>query len=185
MSDVVHGFTRTSSGRVILRVDVVEKGLLVNLLEQLIQFIEPDALRSDEDPLALLVGIDEQAERPEDPALARLFPDAYPDDEAASAEVRRYTERSLRDAKVTAARIALQTLRDSGEKLTLTVDQARAWIGALTDLRLALGTRLGISEDRLEEFASLPDEDPQAAAYHVYDWLTYLNETAVRCLLPD
>ena len=36
---------------------------------------------------------------PEDPVLARLFPTAYPDDEEAAAEFRRFTEGGLRDGK--------------------------------------------------------------------------------------
>ena len=44
------------------------------------------------------------APTPDDPALARLLPDAYADDEEAAAEFRRFTERDLRDAKARDAR---------------------------------------------------------------------------------
>jgi hypothetical protein len=179
----VHGFRRTATGRIVLRVDVVEKGLLTTLLEQLVEFVAPD-VAEDEDPLVQLVGLDPDAERPEDPALARLFPDAYLDDVEAASEFRRFTERSLRDAKVAHARTALDTLRRSGDKVTLTRDEAGAWLGALNDVRLALGTRLGVSEEAMEEFASLPDDDPRAATFHVYDWLTYLQETLVGAVMP-
>lgn len=166
-----------------LRVDVVEKGLLTTLLEQLADFVTPD-VADDEDPLVRMVGLDPAAERPHDPALARLFPDAYLDDLDAAAEFRRFTERSLRDTKLSHARTALDTLRRSGEKVTLSADEAGAWLGALNDVRLALGTRLGVTEEGLEELASLPDDDPRAATYHVYDWLTYLQETLVRAVMP-
>lgn len=179
----VQGFRRTATGRVVLRVDIVEKGLLATLLEQLAEFVTPD-VREDEDPLVQLVGLDPEAERPEDPALARLFPDAYLDDVEAAAEFRRFTERDLRDTKLAHATTALETLRRSGEKVTLSADEASAWLGALNDVRLALGTRLGITEEAMAEFAELPDDDPRAATYHVYDWLTYLQETLVRALLP-
>lgn len=179
----VQGFRRTATGRIILRVDVVEKGLLTTLLEQLAEFVTPD-VAEDEDPLVQLVGLDPGAERPEDPALARLFPDAYLDDAEAAAEFRRFTERDLRDTKLAHATTALETLRRSGEKVTLSADEAAAWLGALNDVRLALGTRLGITEEGMAEFAELPDDDPRAATYHVYDWLTYLQETLVRALLP-
>lgn len=180
----VHGFRRTLTGRVILRVDVVEKGLLMTLLEQLVDFVAPEPEEAGEDPLHRLVGIAESAERPEDPALARLFPDAYLDDTEAAADFRRFTERSLRDTKVAQATTALETLRRSGEKVTLTDPEARAWLGALNDLRLALGSRLAITEDAAEEFAALPDDDPRAATYHVYDWLTFLQDSLVRSLMP-
>lgn len=178
----VHGFRRTATGRIVLRVDIVEKGLLTTLLEQLTEFVAPE-VADDEDPLVSLVGLDPSAERPDDPALARLFPDAYLDDPDAAAEFRRFTERSLRETKLAHARTALDTLRRSGEKVTLSSDEAGAWLGALNDVRLALGTRLGVTEEGMSELAALPDEDPRAATYHVYDWLTYLQETLVRAVM--
>lgn len=179
----VHGFRRTATGRIVLRVDAVEKGLLVTLLEQLADFVAPEAL-DDEDPLVAMVGLDPDAVRPEDPALARLLPDAYLDDDAAAAQFRRFTERSLRETKLAHTQTALETLRRSGEKVTLSSDEAGAWLGALNDVRLALGTRLGVTEEGMEELASLPDDDPRAPTFHIYDWLTYLQETLVRALMP-
>jgi hypothetical protein len=179
----VHGFRRTATGRIVLRVDVVEKGLLATLLEQLVEFVAPE-VTEDEDPLVQLVGLDPAAERPEDPALARLFPDAYLDDGEAAAEFRRFTERDLRETKVAHAQTALETLRRSGEKVTLSADEASAWLGALNDVRLALGTRLGVTEEGMVELASLPDDDPRAATFHVYDWLTYLQESLVHAVMP-
>ncbi|MFM1966308.1 MAG: hypothetical protein RL134_2033 [Actinomycetota bacterium] len=179
----VHGFRRTATGRVILRVDVVEKGLLLSLLEQLVEFVTPEGAE-DEDPLVSLVGLNPDAARPEDPALARLFPDAYLDDVESSAQFRRFTERSLRETKLAHAATAIETLRRSGEKVTLSADEASAWLGALNDVRLALGTRLGITEDGMAELADLPDEDPRAATFHVYDWLTYLQESLVQSVMP-
>ena len=179
----VHGFRRTATGRIVLRVDVVEKGLLTTLLEQLVDFVAPD-VAEDEDPLVAMVGLDPDAERPDDPALARLFPDAYLDDAEAAAEFRRFTERDLRETKVAHAQTALETLRRSGEKVTLSADEAAAWLGALNDVRLALGTRLGVTEEGMAELASLPDDDPRAATFHIYDWLTYLQESLVHAIMP-
>lgn len=179
----VHGFRRTTTGRIVLRVDVVEKGLLSTLLEQLEEFVAPE-VDADEDPLVRLVGLDPEAERPADPALARLFPDAYLDDAESAAQFRRFTERSLRETKLAHVATALETLRRSGEKVTLSADEASAWLGALNDVRLALGTRLGVTEEGMAELAALPDEDPRAASFHVYDWLTYLQESLVRAVMP-
>jgi hypothetical protein len=36
----------------------------------------------------------------------------------------------------------------------------------------------------MAELAELPDDDPRAATFHVYDWLTYLQETLVRAVMP-
>jgi hypothetical protein len=178
----VHGFRRTATGRIVLRVDVVEKGLLLTLLEQLVEFVTPEGAE-DEDPLVSLVGLNPDAERPEDPALARLFPDAYLDDVDSSAQFRRFTERSLRETKLAHAATAIETLRRSGDKVTLSADDAVAWLGALNDVRLALGTRLGVTEEAMAEFAELPEEDPRAATFHVYDWLTFLQESLVRAVM--
>ena len=180
----VYGFRRGATGRIVLRVDVVEKGLLGTLLEQVIEMVRPEDTPSG-DPLEDLIGITGSATAPEDPALARLLPDAYRDDPEAAADFRRYTEHGLREEKATRARIALASLRRSGEKVTLAEGEADAWLGALNDMRLALGTRIGITEDNHEELAGLADDDPRSAAYHVYDWLTFLQESLVRSLLPE
>ena len=63
----------------------------------------PDA-HAQLDPLAAMVGIGTATEAPDDPALARLLPDAYGEDADASAEFRRYTELSLREKKQAQAR---------------------------------------------------------------------------------
>jgi hypothetical protein len=178
----VHGFRRTAADRVILLVDDVEKGILSALLEQLLEFVAPAV--EDEDPLVALVGLDPEAKPSDDPAMARLFPDAFRDDPEASGEFRRFTERSLRDLKGAQARTALQTLQRSGSKVTLSLDEAGSWLGALNDLRLTLGTRLEITEDGMEELASLPDDDPRAPTFHVYDWLTFLQESLVLAVMP-
>ena len=181
----VHGFHRTLTGRVVLRVDEVEKGLLLMLLDQLAEFVAPDEPDPDADPLERLVGMDGAVDEPDDPALARLLPSAYTDDDEAAADFRRFTERSLREGKVANARTARDTLVRSGEKVVLNADEARAWLGALTDVRLALGTRLEVTEDNHDELSALPDDDPRVATFHVYDWLTFLQETLVRALLPS
>lgn len=178
----MYGFRRTATGRLVLTLDDVEKGLLVSLLEQVRDFVAPEDSAED-DPLARMVGIGTATEIPADPALARLFPDAYPEDPGASADFRRFTERSLRETKMAHATAALETLRRSGGKVTLSAGEPEAWLGALTDIRLALGARLGITEESLEELAALDDDDPRAATYHVYDWLTFLQESLVQALV--
>ena len=176
-----HGFRRSLGGRIVWRTDETERTIMAGVVGQLVELVEPEH-DPHEDPLARLVGIDPEAERPDDDALARLFPDAYDDDEA-SAEFRRFTERSLREGKVANARTVLDSLARSGDKVTLSDADAQAWLGTLNDLRLTLGSRLGIEEDNHQVFQTLPDDHPAAAAYHLYDWLSYLQETLVRALL--
>jgi Domain of unknown function (DUF2017) len=119
---------------------------------------------------------------PEDPVLARLFPDAYGDDPDAAGDFRRYTEPGLRSGKVAAARTVLATLPDEGGRIRLSPGDAEAWLRALNDVRLALGVLLGISEDYERELSDVTGTDPRSAYLQVYDWLTFLQETLVRSL---
>ena len=145
----------------------------------------PDSGESD--PLALLVGIDPAATTPTDPAMLRLFPDAYGDDEPeATAEFRRFTERSLREGKVANAERVVSSLEGSGDRLVLTPDDVQSWLGTLNDVRLTIGTRLGITED-IEERPTFGANEAELMAYDLYDWLSFLQETLVRAamgLLP-
>ena len=138
----------------------------------------------DQDPLAALVGMptgDPQA--PEDPALARLLPDAYGDDDTdASREFRRYTDADLRARKRADAEAVLRLLPERGGKLPLDRDEADSWLGFLNDLRLVLGTRLEVTED-LDERALEPD-DPRLPALQLYGWLGWLQESLISCLEP-
>jgi hypothetical protein len=177
-----HGFRRTARDRIVLRTDDVEKAILTALVHQLAEFVRPDDDALDQDPLAAMVGIDPFAVTPDDPALHRLFPDAYADDEDASAEFRRFTERSLRDSKLAHADTVLATLERSGSKITLADGEAQAWLGTLNDLRLTLASRLDLQEDNHESFYDLPEDDPRYALFHIYDWFTFLQETLVHAL---
>lgn len=181
------GFQRTDSARIILRTEEFERALLLSLADQLCSFILPDgqAGDSDADPLEAMVGIDSQAQRPQDPALARLLPDAYLDDEEAADEFRRFTERSLRQAKLAHASTVQDTLRRSGDKVVLSQDEALSWLGFLNDARITLGVRIEITEDNHEELAGLPEDDPRLASFQVYDWLTYLQDSLIRVLTPQ
>jgi len=115
---------------------------------------------------------------PEDPAMARLLPDGYRDDPAAAAELRRLTEWSLREAKSQTAQRLLDSLPDRGGSLTLDLPTAEAWLGALNDVRLVLGTRLEVTEDTVRnEARGLHEGDgPVAVAYQVYCWLGVVQD---------
>lgn len=180
----VHGFRRTATGKLVLKVDDVERGLLATLVSQVLELVSPedDPWGADADPLARMVGIDPDAERPDDPALARLLPDAYADDDEASSEFRRFTERSLRETKMNHAATVLRALAEADRKVVVPDDEIASWMGALNDLRLALGARLGLTEDNHEGFYGLDEDDPGFVHVHVYDWLTFLQETLVQAV---
>ncbi len=177
------GFRRNRHGQVWLHLPDAEQALMRNLLEQLGGLLaadEPDEPDEPADPLEELVGIEPTAERPSDPALARLFPDAYEDPEQAD-EFRRFTQRDLRTTKLDNQHLAAATL-ERPNPTQLSEEECHAWLGALNDLRLTLGTRLEVTEDGPGEFADLPEDDPRRALYVVYDWLTYHQERLVHAL---
>lgn len=178
-----HGFWRGRSGPIQLTLDDAERAVMASLAEQLIGFVAPPPPGPDEDPLVAIVGIDSQARPPEDPALARLLPDAYLDDPAAANEFRRFTERDLRERKAQNARTVLAALEANARELS--DDDVPAWLGFLNDARLTLGVRLGVTEDNHEELAALPADDPRSGVVPIYDWLTWLQDSLVTLLLPD
>jgi hypothetical protein len=119
---------------------------------------------------------------PEDPVLARLLPDGYRDDPDSAGEFRKYTEPALRSAKYQAAQEMLDTLPDEGGRIQLTADQALSWLKALNDVRLALGVRLGVTEEFEEQWSRLKPDDPQWTAYEVYAWLGAVQESLVQAM---
>ena len=116
-----------------------ERALLLALLQDLSDLLAPATIT---DPLGL--GLLASATISTDPVLARILPNAYTDDEAAATEFRRLTETGLRTKKVQALDSMAETLRRAGDDLCLTVDEVHAWLSGLNDLRLAIGTRLGL-----------------------------------------
>lgn len=137
---------------------------------------------ADSGQLEAMFALSDSATPPDDPVLARLLPDAYPDDPAAAGEFRRYTESGLRSGKVAAARTVLDTLPEDGGRVRLSADEAQAWLRSLNDIRLALGVRLEVTEDRQAMLERTAQGGPQAAGLWIYDWLTLIQETLVEAL---
>lgn len=193
---MVSHFEATPGGGAAVALDEVEIAILRSLAVQLLELIGPgDEPAEGEDPLAALFA-EGPSEPPTDPALARLFPEAYGDDgselRAASAEFRRYTENDLRSRKRDDALTVVRTLDaipagEDGGTLTLTADECRNWLGALNDLRLTIGTRLDVSDQDEGGEGSLyrlPDSDPRKPMVMAYLWLGALQETLVETLMP-
>ncbi|SFX37064.1 DUF2017 domain-containing protein [Streptomyces atratus] len=191
-------FEATPGGGAAVALDEVEIAILRSLAVQLLELIGPgDEPAEGADPLAALFA-EGPSEPPTDPALARLFPEAYGDEDselrAASAEFRRFTENDLRARKRTDALAVVRTLDaltvagDGSAVLELTGDECRNWLGALNDLRLTIGTRLEVSDQDEGESGSslyrLPDSDPRKPMVMAYLWLGALQETLVETLMP-
>ncbi|MCL2736204.1 MAG: DUF2017 domain-containing protein [Propionibacteriaceae bacterium] len=118
-----------------------------------------------------------------DPALARLFPDAYPDDPDASGEFRRYTQSDQAAAKVEAARVMIEDLAasDTGH-LDVPLDHVQAWLITVTNIRLVLAVRLGVTQPGDQGLEHLTADDPRQVTAEVYDWCAWIVETMVECL---
>jgi hypothetical protein len=112
----------------------------------------------------------------DDPALARLNPKAYADDEELEREYRELVGDELNTGRMA----ALDTLEATADAPTLDEPELQAWMRAINDARLLLGSRLGVTEDRTER--AIPDDHHDAQAHAVYDYLSWLEEEVVEAL---
>ncbi|MGW2637269.1 DUF2017 domain-containing protein [Streptomyces sp. NPDC001348] len=197
-------FEPLPGGGAAVALDHVEISIIRSLAVQLLEIIGPGpAEDAPDDPLAELFA-EGPSEPPTDPVLRRLLPDAYCDPEhtpataedaeqqrAYSAEFRRFTENDLRAGKrenalsVIRSLDALASAGEGGAVLSLSPEESRQWLGALNDLRLAIGARLEIAdEDDTDLLYRLPDEDPRKPMAMAYLWLGGLQETLVSTLMP-
>ena len=199
------GAFRRSRGRVSARFTAAQAVILRNLVSQVAELMGTVAEPGAADPtvagspagqgsagpgepalsleeLAAAIGASGPTSPPDDPVLARLLPDAYRDDPESAGEFRRYTEQGLRSGKVAAAQTVLDTLPAGGGRVRLRPEDAQAWLRSLNDVRLAIGTVLGITEDYEDEMEAASWADPRSAYLEVYHWLGYVQDSLVRAL---
>jgi hypothetical protein len=101
-------------------------------------------------------------------ALARLYPPAFSDDPAASADYADLVHPDLAELRRDRVAVVEATL----DEQSLDEPQATAWLGVLNDARLVLGTSLGLEDDASD---ALPDEDdPEAMRYAIFAYLGWL-----------
>ena len=110
---------------------------------------------------------------PDDPALRRLFPPAYDEDEEDEAEYRRLMADDLLEGR----RKALRLVQETAGRDRLTAEELDAWLRALNDLRLVLGTKLGVTEEMYD--LEIDPAHPQAYELSVYGYLSWLQEQLV------
>jgi hypothetical protein len=193
---VSSGFRRhRRSGSCVATFTVFEADLLRSLAAQLIELLRnEEATPTGGDPLERMLDFSGPTTAPEDPVLARLFPTAYPEDEEAAGDFRRFTESALRDGKAGGAAAVIDALEEAGLTsepedgvfIDVELDPAATmtWMRTFTDMRLAIATRLGVEEGDEEVWAALPDDDPRAQVHDIYDWLGFLQESLVRAVAP-
>lgn len=151
-------------GAVELRLSPAETDVVRPLLQQMLELLEADEVPDD---------------------MRRLFPPAYEGDPEAEAEFASLTRDELKEAKRRSFRLAEATfekgrLRRGLIAVRLDGDEQQAWLSSLNDLRLFLGTRLGVTEEMYEEMT--PDE-PREPALQIYLYLGHLEESLLETLL--
>jgi hypothetical protein len=147
---------RAPDGGVELRLSREERTLLVGLAAELRSLLEG---------------------RIGDPSLRRLFPPAYEDEQDEDA-YRALMGAELLDGR----REALELLARTAEQERLSAEEADAWLRALNDLRLVLGTRLDVQENTVLD--ELRPNDERAAGLAIYGYLSWLQEQLVAALSP-
>ncbi|QDB78552.1 DUF2017 domain-containing protein [Georgenia sp. 311] len=174
--------------RIISRIVADTAELLGSHIEE-----EDDAEHASEED-AVLAALDwdpAAGQPPRDPALARLLPPASREDEQLAAELRRLTESSLRATKVDHLRVVHAGLRTSSGVVVVRAGQERAWLSALTDLRLVLAARLGIETDEDAERVydragteapTTPRDELDAALTSLYAALTWWQESLLEAM---
>lgn len=103
---------------------------------------------SDEDMIReSLAGIADSVETPHDPAVLALLPHASKDDDALAQEFRRLTEHDMRNLKVARLKRMWEALSTEESEWRVSLDEALPTAAALTDVRLVLASRLGVSTE--------------------------------------
>ena len=148
---------RTRKGDYRLRLSETERELLRTLPGELLGLLAADAA---------------------DPSLRRLRPSAYDEDPEAEGEYQRLMRNELEEGR----REALGVLAETATHDRLTAEELDAWLRALNDLRLALGTRLDVTEETYER--DFDPRDPDAYELSVFTYLSWLQEQAVEAALP-
>jgi hypothetical protein len=153
---VPRAIERTRDGDFLLRLSDAERDLLRRLSAELLGLLADD---------------------PDDPTLRRLRPSAYEDDEEAEGEYRHLMQSELEEGR----RETLRVLAETASRKKLSAEELDAWLRALTDLRLALGTRLDVTEDTYAQ--EIDPRDPAAYELSVFAYLSWLQEQAVEAAL--
>jgi Domain of unknown function (DUF2017) len=153
---VPRAIERTRDGDFRLRLSDAERDLLRRLSAELLGLLADD---------------------PDDPTLRRLRPSAYEDDEEAESEYRRLVQAEREEGR----RETLRVLAETASCKKLSAEELDAWLRALTDLRLALGTRLDVTEDTYAQ--DIDPRDPAAYELSVFAYLSWLQEQAVEAAL--
>jgi len=213
----MRGF-RVERGAFVAELDATERAAVAAVVADVVDLLgveRPDGASADADrtevdraddgaPLSALWVRSDDIEAPRDAALHRLLPDASRDDPAVTAEFRRLTEDDLRRTKserlVTLWHLLASDPADGWPAAALVVLPAiAAGVAAtLTDVRLVLAERLGLSDDESSDalYNELESDEPQPEVLDartavrqylgsVYVALSWLQESLVAAMLDE
>jgi hypothetical protein len=173
------------------KIDHRESTVLRGLVTQIDDMLRGRLEATPQDELSELTGIRTgMTTAPDDPILSRLLPDFHrmdgqepsKEERDSAAALRSLHEPELLDVKSGVAGVVLDTCPPDGGLVKLSLEQAEAWLSAVNDVRLALGTTLGVTEDMPDQ---LPEDDPRSPHLGVYQWLTWMQEHLVLALGVD
>lgn len=171
--------------------DLHEAAVLRSLVTSVVAMLDARDSEAPQDDLAELTGLRSgNNEAPTDPILKRLLPDFHrpdqdPDNRSAKSDaavdingaLRGLHELEIIDSKRQVANELLRTLPPEGGRVALSIEEADCWLTAINDVRLALGSALGIDADTPDE---LPEGDPRSSDMDVYHWLTWMQDSLVQ-----
>ena len=157
MADV----TGSGDGGIRLTLEGYEADLLRQLLKEMKLLLEADI-------------------PPSDVVIKRLYPDAFEDEQRAQV-YRELIGDELQNRKIAALRSAEDVVGSAGAvDSMLDEEEVDRLLALLTDIRLAIGTRLDVTEERMA--AELDENDPDAAALSVLHWLGWLQESIIAAI---
>lgn len=153
---------RRRRGEVRAKIGKDEAGLLLKLMREYEQVLDSTA-------------------DPGDPVIARLYPSASLEDQQVAREFDELVRSDLDESKRRALSVARGSLGPSGWEGKVEEDQLNAWLTLLTDLRLSIGVRLGVTEEMMD---TVPDpSDQKQWPLAVLHWLGALQDSLLQARL--
>lgn len=117
-----------------------------------------------------------------DPSTARLFPPAYLDDLDAEADYVAMARPELMEESAE----ALETFRLTIHNDVLSQSEALAWLSALNQIRLVIGTKIDVQEnERYPDPATIAADDVRSQGLLLYGYLTWLESELLEAISSD
>ena len=139
-------FALSRDGQITVRLDDTLRALLRQATEELREVLlvdEPDLTR-------------------------RLYPTAYPQDDALESDYRELVHDQLLMQRLD----GIDQLQATIDGESISIETADSWMNTINQVRLVLGTQLDVGEEQVE----IEEDDPQATNHVVYQVLSHILE---------